>query len=281
MVKILVDSASDVVENEAKTLGVEFLPIEIRFRDEEFYDGLNLTHEEFFAKLAECEELPKTSQINEYRFEQAFEKMTADGSEAVAIVISSKLSGTYLNACRAAEKFCGKVRVVDSLNASAGQKILCKYALRLAANGLSAEEIAAELDEKKRKVHFFAVLDTLKYLKMGGRISPLVAVTGGLLSVKPLIAVVDGEIKSAGKAIGNKRANKMLTERVDELGGIDFSMPFSFVYSGPDDSLLKAYLKENPHLTENAEGEIEYHLLGSTVGTHIGPGAIGLSFFEK
>ena len=108
MIKILVDSASDLEKEEADTLGVAMIPMTIRFDNEEFYDGFDLTHREFFEKLPICEELPVTSQINEFRWEEEFNKLTEDGSEVIAITISSELSGTFACAQKAAEKFHNK-----------------------------------------------------------------------------------------------------------------------------------------------------------------------------
>ncbi len=180
-VKILVDSASDVDLEEAKKLGVELIPMKITFEDGDYSDGVDLSHEKFFEKLIESAELPRTSLINEYRFTEAFKELTADGSEVVAIMLSSKLSGTYKNAMKAAEAFKGKVWVVDSLNASAGERLLVECALRLREAGKSAEEIASELNSQKHRILILAVLDTLLYLKKGGRISALTAFAGTML----------------------------------------------------------------------------------------------------
>ena len=152
MIKILIDSSSDIDATEAAELGVTLLPMQIRFGDTEYADGVNLSHAEFFNKLIECDELPQTSQINEYRFDECFERLTSDGGEVIAIVISSKLSGTYDCACRAAQKYGDKVHVIDSLNASAGERILCMHALKLIKDGRAAAEIAAELNEKKKSI---------------------------------------------------------------------------------------------------------------------------------
>ena len=104
MIKILVDSASDLEQQDASELGVTVLPLQIRFGSEEYLDGVSLTHREFFEKLIETDELPQTSQINEYRFDEVFASLTADGSEVIAITLSSKLSGTHASAVKAAKK---------------------------------------------------------------------------------------------------------------------------------------------------------------------------------
>ena len=280
MVKILVDSASDISAEEAEELGVSLIPMQIRFGADEYYDGVNLSHTEFFAKLMQSAELPQTSQINEYRFNEKFEELTADGDDVVAIVLSSKLSGTYECAVRAAEKFGGKVHVVDSLNASAGEKILCLYALRLVKDGATAAQIVEELDRKKCKVRVLALLGTLEYLKKGGRISSAAAAIGKMFSVKPVISIADGAVKMEGKAIGSKKGSNLLTKFVD-MYGIDFDMPYVLVYSGLSDELLDQYVRDSEKLWKDHASDLPRHLIGSTIGTHIGPGGIGVAFFSK
>ena len=281
MIKILVDSACDLEQAEADALDVVLMPITIRINNEELYDGVDITHREFFEKLPMCEELPSTSQINEFRWEEAYTKLTADGSEVLAITISSRLSGTYTCALNAAEKFGGKVRAVDSLNASLGERILLDYAIKLVKEGKSLDETVKLLDEKKHKIQLLALLDTLKYLKKGGRISSVAAFTGELLSIKPVIAIVDGEVKLVGKAIGSKKGNNLLMQLVDKCGGVDFDMPYTLAYSGLSDENLQKYLKDSEELWVGKTTHIPSMMIGSTIGTHIGPGAIGVAFFAK
>lgn len=280
-VRILVDSASDIGAAEAKELGVVMIPLLVGFGDEEYYDGVDLTPKQFFEKLIEDAVLPKTSQITPFRFEEAFEKLTKEGDEVVAITISSKLSGTNAAAVQAAEKFAGKVIVVDSLNAAIGERLLVQYALKLKAQGFTARQIAAGLDEKKTKINLMAMVNTLEYLKKGGRISSAVAFAGELLSIKPVIAIVDGEVKLVGKALGSKKANNLLNTLVEKKGGIDFTMPFGVVWSGLDDSLLKKYIVDSEKRWKGQVEEVPAYEIGSTIGTHVGPEAIGVAFFER
>ena len=282
MIKILVDSASDLEQQDASELGVTVLPLQIRFGSEEYLDGVSLTHREFFEKLIETDELPQTSQINEYRFDEVFASLTADGSEVIAITLSSKLSGTHASAVKAAKKYAGKVIVVDSLNACIGERILLEYAVRLVGEGkLTAAQIAAELEEKKGKIQLLAVLDTLKYLRKGGRISSVTAIAGEMLSIKPVIAVVRGEVKLVGKAMGSKKGNNLLTQLVRDCGGIDFTMPYVLGYSGLSDAFLQKYIHDSELLWKGYTDHVPYHMIGSTIGTHVGPGAIAVAFFAK
>ena len=282
MIKILVDSACDLEQSDAEALGVFLLPLQIRFGEEEFLDGVTLSHRAFFEKLVETNTLPQTSQINEYRFEEAFSELTEDGSEVVAITLSSKLSGTHACAVKAAKKFGGKVHVVDSLNACIGERVLLEYAVRLVKEGrLGAAEIAAELDEKKGKIQLLAVLDTLQYLRKGGRISSVTAIAGEMLSIKPVISVVRGEVKLVGKAMGSKKGNNLLTKLVSDCGGIDFTMPYVLGYSGLSDEFLQKYIRDSEALWKDHTDHVPYYLIGSTIGTHVGPGAIAVAFFAK
>ena len=281
MVKILVDSSSDFDKKEAEKYGVEMLPMEVTFGDTTYLDGVNLSHKEFFEKLIESVEIPKTSQINEFRFSEAFEKLTQNGDEVVAIVLSSKLSNTYNSAVKASKKFGGKVFVVDSLNACIGERVLILYALKLIKQNKSASEIADELNKKKKDIKVLAVLATLKYLRKGGRISSLAAFTGELLSIKPVVAVVDGEVKLVGKAIGSKKGNNLLNQEIEKCGGVDFEMPYCVAYSGLSDTFLQKYLKDHAHIWQHETNEIPTYMIGSTIGTHVGPDAIAVAFFKK
>ncbi|MBR1967823.1 MAG: DegV family protein [Clostridia bacterium] len=281
MIKIVIDSASDMNEKEAKELGVNFVAMEINFGNESYFDGVNLLPKEFYEKLIESDVLPQTSQINPFRWEEVFEELTADGSEVLAITISSKLSGTYASACVAAEKFPGKVYVLDSLSAAIGERLLCYHALDLIKKGLTAKEILTELDQKKLKLNIMAMVDTLEYLKKGGRISAAVAFAGTLLSIKPVVALIDGEVKLIGKAMGSKKGNNLLNSFVEKKGGINFNMPYGVIWSGLDDTVLNKYVRDSEHLWKEHAEKVPAYIIGSTIGTHVGPGAIGVAFFEK
>lgn len=280
-IKILVDSASDFTQDEAKQYGIEVLPLIVSFGDQEYLDGVNLTQKEFYEKLIETDTLPKTSQITPFRFTEAFEKLTENGDDVIVVTISSKLSNTYNSAVLAASEFEDKVYVVDSLSATAGEKILCLYALRLIKEGLNIKDIVNKLNEVKNKIRILAVVGTLEYLKKGGRISKATAFAGELLNIKPVIAVEDGAVKLVGKARGSKKANNLLNELIDKKGSIDFSMPYTTLYSGLSDLMLKKYIEDEKHLWEDNTDNIPICNVGSTIGTHVGPGAIGVVFFSK
>ena len=278
-VKIIVDSASDMAPEEAQARGLVFLPLTTRFGDREYLDGVTLRHEEFYAMLESSKEMPTTSQLTPYAYRQAYDQALREGAEVLVITLSGKLSGTAQSARLAAEECPGKVWVVDSENVTAGERILIDYAVRLRDQGLPAGEIARELEAVKKRICLVAVVDTLEYLMRGGRLSRTAAVAGTVLNIKPVIGIEDGQVVVLGKARGARRSGNLLTETVVKKGGIDFSMPFMLVYSGADDSLLREYIESSRSLWEEHVQELPVSTIGSTIGTHAGPGAVGVAFF--
>ena len=280
-VRLIIDSASDISKKEAEALGIIMLPMTITFDGTDYFDGVDLLPRRFHEMLIESDALPKTGQISPFRFKEAFEKHTQNGDELIVVTISSKLSGTYESAVQAAESFGGRVYVIDSLNACVGERLLAEYALRLIRGGKTAEYIAAELNRVKRRINLIAVLDTLEYLKKGGRISGAAAIAGQLLSIKPVVGIVDGEVKALGKAMGSKKGNNLLNKLVEEKKGIDFEMPYATVWTGLEKTTLEKYIRDSAHLWKEHAEEIPSYIVGATIGTHIGPGAVGVAFFEK
>ena len=276
-VKILVDSTADL--NPAVQERISVLPLTIHFGDEEYLDGVTITGQEFYEKLVESDVMPTTSQASPYAFEERFSELTANGDQVIAITVSSKLSGTYQNAMIAAENFPGKVWVVDSASVAIGAGILAEHALNLADYGVSAAEIAAQLETVKSRIHVLAMLDTLEFLKRGGRISKAVALAGTMLSIKPVVSLDGGEITVRGKARGSRQANNLLVKEIQAAGGVDFTMPLMLGYTGLSDVLLKKYIADSGDLWQNNCRELPYAMIGSVVGTHAGPGAVAVAFF--
>lgn len=278
-VRIIVDSASDLTKEQADMLGVTFLPLKTIFGNEEFLDGITLSHRQFYEKLIESDCMPTTSQIPPHEYETVYKEVKAAGDTAVVITLSSRLSGSYQSAGIAREGYEDCIQLVDSENVCLGEQILIRYACRLQKDGCSASEIAAALNLRKKDVRVLALLDTLEYLKRGGRISGAAALAGNLLSIKPVIAIVDGEVAILGKARGSKNGNNMLMEEAKKSGGIDFDMPFCLGYTGLDDSLLQKYIRDSEMLWKDRVTELPISTIGSTIGTHTGPGGICVSFF--
>lgn len=194
-VRIIIDSASDLTKERADALGLDFLPLKTIFGNEEYLDGITLSHEAFYEKLIEGDCMPTTSQIAPHDFEQVYASVKENGDTAVVITLSSKLSGTFQSANIALDGYEDCITIVDSENVCLGEQILGSWlACRLRDEGCSATQIAMTLEEKKKDVRVIALLDTLEYLKRGGRISKTAAFAGNLLSIKPVIAIVDGEV---------------------------------------------------------------------------------------
>lgn len=277
-VRIVIDSTTDVAEGIRERLTV--VPLTIRFGDEEYVDGIDITTDRFYVKLIETDVMPTTSQATPDNFAQIFEQIKAAGDTAVVLTIASKLSGTYQSAVIAAQDYEG-IYVVDTNTVTIGAGILAELALRLVEEGLSAAEIAEKLETQKDKIRLIALVDTLEYLKKGGRISKAVAFAGGVLSIKPVIGIIDGEIQILGKARGSKQGNNLLVQEIEKSGGVDFTKPVLLGYTGISDLLLKKYIEDSAFLWEGNVEKLNTSIVGSVVGTHAGPGAVAAAYFAK
>lgn len=276
--RIIIDFTADLSAELKGKLSI--VPLTVHFGDEEYLDGVTIDHKTFYEKLIESDRLPTTSQATPDLFMKEFEKVKEAGDSAVVITISSKLSGTYQSAVIAAEDF-DNIYIVDSGSAAIGSGILAERALQLADSGMEAREIAEILNKEKQKIVIIALLDTLEYLKKGGRISKTVAFAGAVLNIKPVISVEDGEIAVLGKARGSKMGNNLLVQEIEKSGGVDFEKPVMLGYSGLSDALLLKYIEDSKYLWEKGLKDIRYTAIGSVIGTHAGPGAIAAAFFKK
>lgn len=276
--RIIVDSTSDLIP--AIRERVTVVPMSIRFGDEEYWDGVTIDHKTFYEKLIETDEIPTTSQATPTMFAERYEEVQAAGDEAVVITVSSGFSGTYNSALVAAKEY-EHIYVVDGGSLAIGGGILVEQAIRYLDAGLSACEIAKRLEEDKGRIVVVALLGTLEYLKRGGRISKTVAFAGALLNIKPVISIVDGKIRMLGKARGSKQGNNLLVQEIEKAGGVDFEMPVLLGYTGISDTLLKKYMEDSKYLWENAVDAVQYTTIGSAIGTHAGPDAVAVAFFQK
>lgn len=275
-VRIITDSTCNLIP--AVKERVKVVPLAIRFGEEEYVDGVTINTDEFYEKLVHGDVLPTTSQPTPAAFGEVFREAAEAGDSVVVITIASWLSGTYQSASIAASDYPGRVFVVDSGSVAITAGILVEYALRLADQGMSAEQITAELNASKGNLRLYAVLDTLDYLHKGGRISKTVAIAGGLLSIKPIITVGDCELKMVGKARGNKKANETMNQIIGKEE-LDFSKPILFGYTGLNDELLQKYLEESREFWDGKSYPAT--IVGSTVGVHAGPGAVAVAYFAK
>ena len=277
-IRIIVDSTADLTPEFKDRVHV--VPLTLNFGTEEYIDGVTIDHKSFYEKLIESDVLPTTSQATPNAFMKEFDKAKEAGDSAVVITLSSKFSGTYQSATIAAANY-ENIYIVDSTSAAMGSGILVEMAFRLLDEGKTAKEIVKALEEEKKKIVVVALVDTLEYLKKGGRISSAVAFAGGVLNIKPVLSVIDGEINMLGKARGSKMGNNLLVQEIDKAGGIDFSKPVLLGYSGISDALLLKYIEDSRHIWEGNLQEVRYTTVGSVIGTHAGPGAVVVAFFKN
>lgn len=287
-IRIIVDSSADIEEDYARDHGIQIIPMTITFGNEEFAEGVDITRTEFFQRLVETDELPRTSQIPPMVFQDIFQEIVTAGDTAVVITLSSHISGTYQSACIAAAPFKESVFVVDSENATIGERLLAERAWALREEGLSAADIAYCLDQEKKDIRLVASLDTLEYLHRGGRISGAAAAIGGLLSIKPVVGVVDGDVVVLGKARGSKASRNMVFEEIEKAGGVDLTSPIWVAYSGLSDKTARKYIADSLAIaTEKGlisspdEIEMPLTLVGAVIGTHVGPGGVAFAFFAR
>lgn len=277
-IHIITDSAADLTEENKRRL-YAVVPLSVSFGEEVFADGVTLSKDKFYERLEKSKELPRTSQPSPEAFEKVFRKLQEKGDSAVVITISSGLSGTYQSACLAAQKY-PNVRVVDSQSVSIGTGVLAEYACSCAEKGMELDELAQHLTEKREEIGLIAMVDTLKYLRKGGRISGAAAVAGEVLNIKPVITIKDGKVAILGKARGSRKANNFLIEQI-RRNGVNYSMPILLGFTGQSDELLQNYVRDSSCLWQGHVDHLDSVKLCSVIGTHAGPGAVAVAYFCK
>ncbi len=275
-IRIITESSSDITQELAKELDIKVLPIHLHIGEDDYIDGITLEKDRFYELLIEGDALPKTSQITPYEYEEA----TSGNDDYIIITIAEELSGCYRNACFATE---GKknVRVIDSRSACLGQYVLVMRAVQLRQQGKSLNEIADTLEKEKNDIHIIALMNTLEYLKKGGRISSVAYAAGSLLGIKPVISIEDGKIIILGKARGSKSGNNLLIKQVEESGGINFDYPIVLGYSGLSQAKLDKYIKDSSALYEDKTETLPIVQIGPTIGTYAGEDAVAFAWFAK
>ena len=276
-VRIITDSTVDIPDKYSSLFTV--VPLTVSFGETDYIDGVTINKQDFYRMLTSSPELPKTSQATPDAFIKVFREIREQGDEAVVITVTSRLSGTYQSACLAAEDF-PNIRVVDSLNVSIGSGILAEYALRCASDGMGLDELAQHLTKKRDEIGLVAMVDTLEYLKKGGRISGAAAFAGGVLGIKPVVTTRDGELVVLGKARGSKKANNLLAEQIRK-DGVNFSMPLLLGFTGLSDDMLQQYIEDSRSLWKGHVESLDCVQLSSVIGTHAGPGAVAVAYFKS
>ncbi len=280
MIRIVTDSTSDISSQRARQLGVEIIPLTVLFGEEDTYrDGVDITNREFYERLSRAETLPTTAQVPPETFIHRFERLVAEGDQVLGIFISSAMSGTYQSACIARDIVDGEnIAVVDSQTVTFALGLLVETACILRDQGLSLEELSGRLEELSKRVRLLAVVDTLKYLKMGGRISGATAMVGGILGITPIISIENGLVVSVGKSRGRKPGFQFIEKWIDEKEPMDTSLPVSFGHSNAPEAMEACMAYFAP---KTAGAQLCPSDIGAVVGTHVGPGATGLAYFVK
>ena len=278
-IRIITDSSADFDRATAKRRQVEIISMAVQFGNASFLDGKTITNDVFYTLLKEGRENPTTSQPTPAEFLRVFEEAKAAGDQVVAVLISSVLSGTVQSA-QIAKGMCEyeDIYIVDRRSATAGIQILVNLACKLRDSGLPAPGIAQELERLKGRIRIFAVLDTLEYLRRSGRLSGFQAGLGAMTKLKPVITVRDGAVSIAAKAFGTSAAVKQLQKFLLQYP-VDDAYPSYFLYTDDKEreELLLPALREQGKLPLR----LHYSSVGPTIGTHIGPGALGMAYIER
>lgn len=279
-VQIIVDSTADFSAKEIEKRQITCVPMTVTFGNQQYTDGVDLTKEEFFVKLINEKEFPKTSQPSPAKFAECFEEAKENGDDVVAILISSALSGTVQSALIAKDMAeHDGVYVVDSNTATLGIRLLVDRAVRMRDQGKNAKEIAETLDELKTRVRIYAGLDTLEYLQKGGRISKAAASIGRLAGIKPIVTIDEnGKVVVCGKQRGNKHVYRQIVKYV-EADMPDENYSVYFLYSADKKNCI-SFIQT---LQKNGLdfGKIKTREIGPTIGSHIGPGAFGIVYIAN
>lgn len=279
MVRIITDSSCDIDLTVAAEMGLEVIPIQVHFEEESYLPGIDLSNEEFYQKLSTANKLPTTTQIAPLIFEEVFSKYLEQDDEIVGMFISKELSGTYQNAVLTKENLNPeRIHIVDTLNTTFGLALLLQEAVKLRDKGLEAKDIADKIRELVPRVCLYASVESLKYLKMGGRLSAGAAIVAGILGIYPIISVINGKVEAVGKARGRVAANKFIAEQVRKIGiSSDYAVSFG-------NSNVPEVGRQTEKFFADLVGkqrELVHTQIGPIIGTHVGPGASGLAFIKK
>jgi len=275
-VRIVTDSACDLPEPICEELGIEVVPLTIRFGDREFVDRKELSVEAFWRELAASSALPETAAPSVGAFEETFRRLSDDGADAIVCInLSARLSATMQSAQVAAKSVDGAtpIEIIDSFSASMGIGNLVLHAARRARAGASLEEVVREVEARRAREHVFAALDTLEYLRKGGRIGGAQAMLGSMLSIKPIISVIDGAVEPGGRVRTRSKALKFLVDQVP-VGNVEL---ISVLHANaPDVDEFLAMLEPKV-----PDAEVTVGTIGPVIGVHTGPRVMGIAWVDK
>ena len=271
-VRIVTDSACDLRGDEVDDLGIQVVPLSIRFGDQEFVDREELDVGEFYRRLAESEDLPETAAPSPGRFEQAFRRQLDDGADAIVCVnLAAALSATMQSARTAAAALDADIRVVDSRSITAGLGSIALESARMGRDGASADDIVAAIDSMSDRTHIYAALDTLDNLKKGGRIGGAQALLGSMLAIKPMLDLSSGEVVEAGRQRTRKKALQWLSNKLAEFPEVE---NLAIMHGEAPD--IDAFLEMIDPIVDLSSARVDK--IGAVIGTHGGPRVMGIAF---
>ncbi len=278
-IRIVIDSTSDVTEDIINKYNLKVVPLSVNFEDKSYLDKVELSTSEFFEKLAKSEKLPTTSQVSPGAFAEVFNEILLDGDQILGIFLASEFSGTC-DSARIAKDMTesGNIRIVDSKSVCMGTFALILKAIELVSQNKTIDEVVNELEKSKEKVVAVAALDTLKYLEKGGRLSKGQAVIGSILNIKPVIGIKEGKLFVIEKIRGRNKTVKWFDEWI-EKNGFDLSDKTVLLFHGQNYDQLKV-LRERIEEKYKIKNIIEQEI-GSVIGTHAGPGVLGIGFLNE
>lgn len=281
MIRIVTDSTADLTPTLLQEFGVEdhvhIVPLTVHFGEEEFRDGVDLARDTFFEMLRSRADMPRTSQPSPAAFVDLYREISNPGDTILSLHLSSKLSGTHQSAALAARQFNDReVEVIDTRSVSLGLGLMVLNAARAAKEGKSKQEILADLRRRIAGARILFVVDTLEYLQKNGRIGKAQALVGGLLNVKPLLALEDGIVSPVEKVRGKAKARERMIERVLETVPAGSAETGAVIHAA-----AQAEADEVAARLSQLYGGLKFHVeeLGPTVGTHAGPGTLGVVVF--
>lgn len=280
MIRIITDSAADFEPWELEKLRIDCIPLPVRFGDEEYRENVDLTKDQFYELLKSSGQLPQTSQAAPVVLRELFENAHAEGEGAIYITLSSALSGTYQNAVMT-KNLLGyeDCYVVDSLNATGGQRLIVEHAAKLRDEGKTPEQIVTGILDIREKIVLYACIHTLEYLYKGGRISHTTYTMGTLANIKPIIRVeTDGRVGIPAKAMGMRKGMDYQCRQV-EAKKPDGRFAFYVMYTNNRDVARElAQRLERSGVTVDESHIIQ---VGAAIGTHVGPEACGLVYVQQ
>ncbi|MHB8170031.1 MAG: DegV family protein [Thermincolia bacterium] len=274
-VRIVTDSTADLPKDILEQYGITMVPLKVLIEGQVYRDGIDLTPEEFYRRLPKVKNLPTTSQPSPGEFTATYEDLTRNGDSVISIHISGGLSGTIQSAQLAATMVEGQVTVFDSRNTTLALGLIVLGAARAAQEGKCHGEVVALVEKLIKKTHFFFVLDTLEYLRKGGRIGKGGALLGTLLNVKPILTVKDGIVTPVEKIRGENKALERMLQLCQELAGGQ-NIICGVLHGNSYPRVMKLHERV---VAEFKTTEIVISEISPVIGTHVGPGALGIAFY--